>query len=221
VALLVTVLPGGWVSAAVPSVLARRAVDAALLVTAGKAVGMTATMSVLLMKGALKAMALMKLKAVAALLLLASAIGIGACISWHRTPSRAPVPGGNSSAAASPTFERFYAGGFRSMRGFEFRGVGVLKNGFNTGGDFMWLNSLEYQIPVAPNDQFYFVGFVDSGTVEQKVETKDYRVSAGVGLRIEVPMLGPAPIALDFGFPVVKEPQDREQVFSFWIGYFS
>ena len=36
------------------------------------------------------------------------------------------------------------------------------------------------------------------------VEIKDYRVSAGVGVRIVVPMLGQVPIALDFGFPIVK-----------------
>ena len=52
------------------------------------------------------------------------------------------------------------------------------------------------------------------------MEIKDYRVAAGIGLRIVVPMLGPMPIALDFGFPIVKGPQDRDQVFSFWVGFF-
>jgi outer membrane protein assembly factor BamA len=120
----------------------------------------------------------------------------------------------------TPVYDRFYAGGFRSMRGFEFRGVGPDVLGFKVGGDFMWLNSLEYQIPLLANDQLYFVTFVDSGTVERNVEIKDYRVTAGFGLRIVVPMLGPVPIALDFGFPIVKAPEDREQTFSFWIGFF-
>jgi outer membrane protein assembly complex protein YaeT len=120
----------------------------------------------------------------------------------------------------APIFERFYAGGFQSMRGFEFRGVGPNVNGFEVGGDFMFLNSLEYQVPVKANDQLYFVAFVDSGTVERRVEIKDYRVSAGVGARIIVPMLGPVPIALDFGFPIVKGPGDKEQIFSFWVGLF-
>src|SRR5262249_31449909 len=57
------------------------------------------------------------------------------------------------------------------------------------------------------NDQLYLVAFVDSGTVERDVAIKDYRVSAGVGLRLTVPMLGPVPIALDFGFPVLKRPE--------------
>src|SRR5262249_5499559 len=96
----------------------------------------------------------------------------------------------------TPVYERFYAGGFASMRGFEFRGVGPFINGFNVGGDFQWLNSVEYQIPILANDHLYSVFFVDSGTVESTTEIRDYRVAAGLGLRIQVPMLGPVPIAL-------------------------
>lgn len=124
------------------------------------------------------------------------------------------------AGANAPVYERFYAGGFQSMRGFEFRGVGPNINGFMTGGDFMFLNSLEYQIPVLANDQLYFVAFVDTGTVESKVNLDNYRVAAGVGARIVVPMFGPVPIALDFGFPIVKADTDRTQVFSFWLGFF-
>src|SRR6185436_1917203 len=86
----------------------------------------------------------------------------------------------------TPVFERFYAGGFRSLRGFQFRGVGPDVNGFKVGGDFMFLNSAEYQIPVLANDQFYLVAFLDSGTVEPRMEIRDYRVAAGVGVRFTV-----------------------------------
>lgn len=119
----------------------------------------------------------------------------------------------------TPVYERFFAGGYRSLRGFEFRGVGPDVNGFMTGGDFMLLNSLEYQIPVKANDQIYMVTFVDTGTVEPEAfDLRNYRVSAGIGVRFTVPMLGPVPIALDLGFPIVKANGDREQVFSFFIG---
>src|SRR5262249_47731036 len=104
----------------------------------------------------------------------------------------------------TPVFERFYAGGLPSLRRFSFRGVGPDINGYKVGGDFMFLNSIEYQYPIKANDQIYLVAFVDSGTVESNVEIKDYRVSAGFGVRFVVPMLGPVPIALDFGFPIVK-----------------
>lgn len=120
----------------------------------------------------------------------------------------------------TPVYERYFAGGFRSMRGFQFRGISPDINGYKVGGDFMFLNSLEYQIPVIANDQVYVVGFVDTGTVEASTEIKDYRVSAGFGLRFVVPIFGPVPIALDFGFPIVKNQADQTQVFSFWLGFF-
>src|SRR5262249_60828483 len=103
----------------------------------------------------------------------------------------------------APVFERFYAGGFRSLRGFEFRGVGPDVGGFKVGGDFMFLNSLEYQVPVTANDLFYLVAFVDSGTVERRIGIHDYRVSAGLAARITIPQMGQIPITLDFGFPIV------------------
>jgi outer membrane protein assembly complex protein YaeT len=118
----------------------------------------------------------------------------------------------------TPVFERFYAGGFNSLRGFQFRGVGPNVRGFMVGGDFMWVSTAEYQVPIKANDQLYVVAFVDSGTVERDVTIRDYRVSAGVGLRLTVPMLGPVPIALDLGFPIVKGPGDHEQIFNFYIG---
>ena len=125
------------------------------------------------------------------------------------------------AGSETPVYERFFAGGFRSIRGFQYRGVGPSEGGYMTGGDFMLLNSVEYQIPVMANDNAYLVGFVDSGTVESDISNiSTYRVSAGVGLRLVVPMMGPVPIALDFGFPVVKADTDRTQVFNFWMGFF-
>jgi outer membrane protein assembly complex protein YaeT len=121
---------------------------------------------------------------------------------------------------STPVFERYFAGGFRSMRGFAFRGVGPDVNGFKVGGDFMVLNSAEYQIPVMANDKVYLVGFVDSGTVSPRLDDlQTYRVSAGFGVRFVVPMLGPVPIALDLGFPIVKANGDQQQVFNFWMGF--
>jgi outer membrane protein assembly complex protein YaeT len=119
----------------------------------------------------------------------------------------------------TPVFERFYAGGYRSMRGFAFRGVSPSINGFMVGGDFMLLNSIEYQVPLLANDQVWMVGFVDSGTVESTVEIKNYRVSAGFGFRFVVPALGPLPIAIDFGFPIVMAPGDQRQIFQFFMGF--
>jgi outer membrane protein assembly factor BamA len=120
----------------------------------------------------------------------------------------------------TPVFERFFAGGFNSLRGFQFRGVGPNINGFMVGGDFLFLNTFEYQVPVKANDQLYVVAFVDHGTVERDVSIHHYRVSAGFGVRVTVPMLGPVPIAIDFGFPIVRATGDRTQLVAFYIGMF-
>jgi outer membrane protein assembly complex protein YaeT len=126
------------------------------------------------------------------------------------------------AGSQAPVFERFYLGGFQSMRGFEFRGVSPDVNGYAVGGNFSWVNSAEYQIPVLASDNLYFVGFIDSGTTERSVEIKNYRVTAGLGMRISVPqLLGPVPLALDFGYPINQAPWDRRQIFSFWLGFFN
>ncbi len=123
------------------------------------------------------------------------------------------------AGTTTPVYERFFAGGFTTIRGFQFRGVGPNVNGYMIGGDFMLLNSLEYQVPVKADDSIYLVSFVDSGTVSPRINEFDtYRVTAGFGIRFSIPMLGPVPIALDFGFPLVKAPSDITQVFNFWMG---
>jgi outer membrane protein insertion porin family len=124
------------------------------------------------------------------------------------------------AGSETPVYDRFFAGGFQSLRGFQFRGVGPSVNGFEVGGDFLFLNGLEYQIPVRANDNLYLVAFLDSGTVESRIGIHDYRVSTGVGLRITVPIMGPVPIAIDFGFPLNQAPGDRHQLVAFWVGLF-
>ena len=117
----------------------------------------------------------------------------------------------------TPVYDRFYAGGYQSLRGFSFRGVGPSENDLFTGGKFSFLNSVEYQVPILASEKLFAVGFIDHGTVENSVEIKNYRVSAGFGFRIMTP-LSPAPLALDFSFPLVKAPQDVKQMFSFSFG---
>jgi outer membrane protein insertion porin family len=120
----------------------------------------------------------------------------------------------------TPVFESFHAGGFRTLRGFAFRGVGPSDRGIEVGGDFELLGSLEYQAPILASDRLYAVGFIDSGTVERSVEIRDYRISTGLGLRIQIPQLAPVPIALDFAVPVVKAHGDHTQLFSFLVGFY-
>ncbi|HEV3340250.1 MAG TPA: protein kinase [Pirellulales bacterium] len=46
----------------------------------------------------------------------------------------------------------------------------------------------------------------------------DFRIAPGVGLRVTIPAMGPAPVALDLAFPVHKAPRDRTQIFNFFVG---
>lgn len=122
-----------------------------------------------------------------------------------------------------PTFERFYLGG-QSFRGFDFRAVspkGIRNdNGLPSddpvGGNWLFFAGAEIRQPVF-EDVLAVVGFVDSGTVTFDPGFDEYRVSVGVGIRLSIPQLSPAPLAFDFGFPVVKEDNDEKRVFTFSI----
>jgi outer membrane protein insertion porin family len=118
----------------------------------------------------------------------------------------------------TPIYDNFFAGGYTTLRGFDFRGASPVKNGVEVGGEFLWVNTIEYLFPITADDMIHGVVFTDFGTVEEQVEIEDFRVSPGFGLRITIPAMGPAPIALDFAFPVAKADFDDEQVFSFSIG---
>ena len=120
----------------------------------------------------------------------------------------------------TPIFERFYAGGFQTLRGFEFRGIGPTTFDQKVGGRMLVLSGLEYYLPLTADDNVGWVFFSDMGTVERNLDITNYRVTTGFGLRVRVPGMGPVPLAFDFGFPVVKTATDDTQVFSFSVGIF-
>lgn len=125
------------------------------------------------------------------------------------------------TGADTPIYDRFYAGGFSTMRGYDFRGASPVKGASNSevGGDFMFINTLEYMFPITADDMINGVVFVDHGTVNESISLDNYRVAPGVGLRVTVPAMGPAPIALDFAFPVTGPATDEERVFTFNVGF--
>jgi len=120
----------------------------------------------------------------------------------------------------TPIYDRYYAGGFSTLRGYQFRGVSPSKAGVLVGGDSELLASAEYMFPITADDMLRGVVFCDTGTVEPTINhwTEKYRVAPGFGLRILIPAMGPAPLAFDFAFPLASEPFDRKEVFSFFLG---
>lgn len=125
------------------------------------------------------------------------------------------------TGGGTPVFENYYAGGFSSLRGFAFRGVSPIQGDVRVGGEFMWVNTVEYNFPLTADDMIHGVGFVDFGTVEEDVtiNSSNFRVAPGVGLRVQVPFAGTAaPLAFDWAFPVSTATGDDQQTFSFYIG---
>ncbi len=122
----------------------------------------------------------------------------------------------------APLFERFYLGG-RSLRGFDFRSVaprGYLTNGKlsdeHVGGRFLFKLSPEIRYPLL-GDSMYGVAFVESGIVSDEVEFDPYRVSVGAGIRLKIPMFGPAPLAFDFAWPMIDAEGDESRLFTFSV----
>ena len=119
----------------------------------------------------------------------------------------------------APFFERFYGGGIGSVRGFRFRGISP-RSGLDedpVGGDFSLTGTVEVSFPLA-GDTLRGVVFADAGTVEEEFEINTVRTSIGAGFRLIVPILGPAPVAIDFAWPLNKDDEDDTQVISFSFG---
>ncbi len=128
------------------------------------------------------------------------------------------------SGPDTPAYDNFFAGGYNTLRGFVFRGASPRQAGPTgqlaiVGGPFEWLNTVEYLFPITADDTLRGVVFTDFGTVESNVTIDQMRVAPGFGLRITLPAMGPAPIALDFAFPVAYAPYDSKQLFSFFVGF--
>jgi outer membrane protein insertion porin family len=124
-----------------------------------------------------------------------------------------------------PYTERFFLGGNRSLRGFDFRGVGPNKGGEPLGGETMLNASFEYRHPLYSVAQagtykqieiFHLKLFTDAGILDPapwNLDMDELRASVGFGFGLSHPL----PISLNFGFPIRTGDGDREEVFSFSI----
>jgi outer membrane protein insertion porin family len=118
----------------------------------------------------------------------------------------------------APFFEKHFAGGFHSFRGFAFYGVTPVQLGSRVGGQFQALGTLEYMVPVTADDSIQLVAFSDMGTVQNDVSLSEFRLSVGGGVRLTIPAMGPTPIALDLGFPIMRQSFETKQIFAFYVG---
>jgi outer membrane protein insertion porin family len=112
-----------------------------------------------------------------------------------------------------PIYERFFAGGAYSIRGYEERMVGPIDE--NTadkdpiGGNSLLIGNIEYTYPLL--DFLRAAAFYDIGNVWRKISdigSGGYKSSIGFGCRIKTPI---GPIRLDYGIPLNKQPGEGER----------
>lgn len=120
----------------------------------------------------------------------------------------------------APFYERFYGGGIDSVRGFRYRGISPRAGRYDDpiGGDFAITATAELSFPLV-GDTFRGVVFTDVGDVESNLEIGTIRSSIGTGIRLSLPILGQAPIALDFAYPITKDRSDNTRIISFSFGF--
>ena len=110
---------------------------------------------------------------------------------------------------AVPIFERFFAGGADSVRGYRERRVGPKDPITNdpVGGEASALFSAEYTVPVAE----FLKGavFFDVGNVWDRVGgflREGFKSGTGIGARIKTPF---GPVKLDYGWPINPDRGER------------
>ncbi len=113
-----------------------------------------------------------------------------------------------------PIYEMFFAGGARTIRGYQERAVGPrdpVDNALSVGGEGMAIGNVEVVFPIykklVKGSVFYDVGNVTAEAWDIFSDT-DYKQGAGVGVRIKTPI---GPVQLDWGYPLNENHDDKRE----------
>jgi outer membrane protein insertion porin family len=117
---------------------------------------------------------------------------------------RTGVVDGLGSKGYIPVYERFRLGGTSAdgVRGYSEREIVPEGNAVDEGGRFMLIGSIEYRIPVVEN-RAHVLGFLDAGNTWDSFTAARpgfLKRSAGLGFRIEIPMMGQLGLDIGYGF---------------------
>jgi len=116
-----------------------------------------------------------------------------------------------------PIFERFFAGGARSIRGYNERKVGPIDSVSEdpVGGESLLVANAEYTIPLI--DFIKLAAFFDTGNVWSKLDqfgSGGFKSGTGLGFRVKTPI---GPINLDYGYPLNDEPGEEQRSGKFYF----
>ncbi|MBI2167142.1 MAG: outer membrane protein assembly factor BamA [Candidatus Omnitrophica bacterium] len=119
-----------------------------------------------------------------------------------------------------PVFDRFYAGGLGTVRGFNYRRVGPLEAGDAVGGQTLNVINLEYTFPLPYLEILKAAVFVDVGQVHEDsygLDFGDYAISVGPGIKVKTPI---GPLAFYYGLPIAnRDTEDRNGRFEFSLSH--
>ena len=131
---------------------------------------------------------------------------------------------GYSDTEELPFFENFYAGGIRSVRGFEDNTLGPKDEfGEAIGGAVLNVFNAEILFPVPfveAASATRLSTFLDIGNVYSDIDdfdASDLRFTVGLAGVWASPL---GPISVSFGYPLNAEDDDEEQNFQFTVGTF-
>ena len=128
---------------------------------------------------------------------------------------------GYGDIADLPLTRNFYAGGPRSVRGFESNTLGPRDSLDDPiGGSVMFAGQTEIIVPVplVESNQLRFSGFWDFGQVYDSGDDVDFgelRTSAGIAMKWISPL---GPLTLSLAYPLNDESTDETQPFQFSVG---
>ncbi len=110
---------------------------------------------------------------------------------------------GITSGAQIPFYEFYALGdiGPYSLRGYGFRSVGVHAGGYVIGGRHYFIGTFEERYRLS--EQMYLLAFFDAGDAWWRLNMVDFtslKKGAGVGIRVQVPMLGIIGLDVAYGF---------------------
>ncbi len=102
-----------------------------------------------------------------------------------------------------PYYKRFYAGGTGEdgVRGYSDRSLSPIEDGKKIGGNAIFINNLELKLKLSQS--FAILAFYDMGNAfasYKDFNLYDLKRGAGIGIRVEIPMMGVLGFDLGYGF---------------------